>query len=258
MDPNRKLARQPAAGGPANPFASKSYLRFAPIGVILAGLILVYALGWHERLSLNTLGESRETLQEMAADNPVMAPVGYIALYALAIAFSLPAGAVLTVISGFLFGWLAGALYAIVAATIGGAALFLAARTALAGFFRNRTGGMAARLAEDFERGAFSYILVLRLAPFIPFFMVSVAPALFNVRLKPFLAATVIGALPGALAYAWLGRGVDSVLVAAQAAGEDIGMSDLITPEITVAFLALTLVAALAAIVRKVRRQQAS
>lgn len=238
--------------------ASKSYLRFAPIGVLVAGLMLAYAMGWHERLSLNSLGESSETLREMAAGNPVLAPVGFIALYALAIAFSFPAAAVLTVISGFLFGWLAGAFYAIVAATIGGAALFLAARTALAGFFRDRFGNLAARLADDFERGAFSYILVLRLAPFIPFFMVCIAPALFNVRLRTFLAATVIGALPGAFAYAWLGRGVDSVLLAARAAGEDVEVSDLITPEITVAFLALTLVAALAAIVRKVQGPQAS
>lgn len=254
--PDRKLARQPATCGPAVSMASKSYLRFAPIGVVLAGLALAYATGWHERLSLNSLGESRETLQELAAGNPLLAPAGFIALYALAIAFSLPAGAVLTVVSGFLFGWLAGALYAIVAATIGGAALFLAARTALAGFFTNRSGDLTARFADDFERGAFSYILALRLAPFIPFFMVCIAPALFNVRLRTFLAATVIGAFPGAFAYAWLGRGVDSVLLAARAAGEDIEMSDLITPEITIAFLALTLVAALAAIVRKVRGRQ--
>lgn len=257
MDRNRILARQPAAVRPAKSLAGKRYLRFAPIGVVLIGLILAYAMGWHERLSLDALGESRETLRETAADNPVLAPVGFILLYALAIAFSFPAAAVLTAISGFLFGWLAGALYAIVAATIGGTALFLAARTAFGGFLRNRTGNLAGRLAQEFERDAFSYILVLRLAPFIPFFVVSVAPALFNVRLRTFLAATLIGALPGAFAYAWLGRGLDSVLIAARAAGKDISMSDLITPEISIAFLALTLVAVLATIVRKVRGPQA-
>ena len=48
------------------------------------------------------------------------------------------------------------------------------------------------------------------------------------------------------------GQGVDSVLVAAETAGRDATVSDLVTPEITIAFVALALVAALATIVRKV------
>ena len=63
---------------------------------------------------------------------------------------------------------------------------------------------------------------MLRIAPFIPFFVVNIAPALFNVRLKTFVAATLLGILPGAFAYAWLGQGLDSVLIAAKAAGRDV------------------------------------
>ena len=165
----------------------------------------------------------------------------------------------LTIISGFLFGWLAGAFYAVVAATIGGTALFLAARMAFGGFLKNRSGNHAsASSPKAFEEDAFSYLLAMRIAPFIPFFVVSITPALFNVRLKTFLAATLIGVLPGAFAYAWLGHGLDSVLVAAEASGRELTVSDLVTPEITIALLALTLVAVLATIVRKVRGPQVS
>ena len=45
-----------------------------------------------------------------------------------------------------------------------------------------------------------------------------------------------IGILPGALAYSWLGQGLDSVLLAAKAAGRDASIHDLVTPEITIAF----------------------
>jgi uncharacterized membrane protein YdjX (TVP38/TMEM64 family) len=115
----------------------------------------------------------------------------------------------LTVISGFLFGWLAGALYAIVAATTGGTTLFLAARTAFGGFLRERAGGIVKKLARGFEEDAFFYLLVLRLTPFIPFFVVNIAPALFKIRLRTFLTATLIGILPalgsatGSTAYWW-------------------------------------------------------
>src|SRR4029077_18693723 len=107
------------------------------------------------------------------------------------------------------------------------------------------------RFAKGFEEDAFAFLLVLRLAPFIPFFVVNVAPAFFHVRLRTFVPATAIGIVPGDFAYAWLGQGVGSVLDAAKAAGRNATAKDLVTPEITFAFAALALVALVAAVVRK-------
>ena len=137
-----------------------------------------------------------------------LSAAGFVAFYALAAAFSFPAAFVLTIFGGFLFGWLPGADRSPSSARPAvRRLLFLAARTAFGGFLRERLGGLAASLAEGFEQDAFAYLLVLRLAPFIPFFVVNIAPALFNVRLRTFVAATAIGILPGALAYSWLGQG---------------------------------------------------
>ena len=94
--------------------------------------------------------------------------------------------------------------------------------------------------------------------PFIPFFVVSIAPALCNVRLGVYVAATLLGVLPGAFCFAWLGHGLHGVLADAEASGRKIVLSDLVTPEITIALLALTLVAVLVTIVRKVWGPQAS
>jgi uncharacterized membrane protein YdjX (TVP38/TMEM64 family) len=225
--------------------------RFMPLLLIVAGLGFGYAMGWHRYLTLDFLADSRLALKAFVSTNPVAAPLGFTLLYAIAVAFSFPAASVLTIFSGFLFGWLFGGVLAIIGATVGATVLFLAARTAFGGFLKARAGGAAARLSQGFERDAFSYLLVLRIAPFIPFFVVNIAPAVFNVRLRTFVAATLIGILPGAFAYAWLGQGVDSVLVAAQQAGRQVAVGDLVTPEITIAFAALALVAALAAVVKK-------
>lgn len=225
--------------------------RFVPLLFVLAGLGFGYAMGWHKYLTLDFLADSRLALKAFVSAYPVAAPLGFTLLYAVAVAFSFPAASVLTIFAGFLFGWLFGGVLAIIGATTGATVLFLAARTAFGGFLKERAGGAAARLSQGFERDAFSYLLVLRIAPFIPFFVVNIAPAVFNVRLRTFLAATLIGILPGAFAYAWLGAGVDSVLVAARRAGREVAVGDLVTPEITIAFAALALVAALAAVVRK-------
>ena len=256
------MAKGQAASRPENDVTKvrvrKGRWRFVPIGVVLAGLAFGYAMGWQECLSLEYLGDSKEALKRFVASNPVLAPTVFVLIYAVVVAFSFPAASILTIISGFLFGWLAGAFYAIIAATAGATALFLAARTAFGGFLKERAGNATAKLADGFEKDAFGYLLAMRIAPFIPFFVVNIAPALCNVRLKTFVAATLLGILPGAFAYAWLGQGLHSVIIAAKAAGRDVTISDLVTPEITIAFVALALVAALATIVRKVWAPRAS
>jgi uncharacterized membrane protein YdjX (TVP38/TMEM64 family) len=225
--------------------------RLAPIALVAAGLVFGYAMGWHQYLTLDYLGKSQDMLKMFVANHQVLAPVGFVVCYALAVAFSFPAASVLTIFGGFLFGWALGAALAVAAATGGATLLFLAARTACGDYLKRRLGGVSARLAEGFEKDAFSFLLVLRLAPFIPFVVVNVAPALFNVRLRTFVAATAIGIVPGAIAYSWLGEGVDSVLAAAKAAGRNAKVKDLVTPEITIAFAALALVALIAVVVKR-------
>ena len=48
-------------------------------------------------------------------------------------------------------------------------------------------------------------VLMLRIAPFVPFDLVSYAAGVARVRLKAFLPATIIGTLPGTFAYNFLG-----------------------------------------------------
>lgn len=230
-----------------------SYKRFAPIALLAAGLAAGYALGWHEYLSLAFLAESRDTLKMFVAENRLLSAAAFFSAYVLAVAFSFPAASILTVFGGFLFGWLLGSALVAFGATIGATALFLAARSAFGDVLRSKVGGFAAKLADGFEQNAFTYLLVLRLAPFIPFFVVNIAPALFNVRLKTYVAATFLGILPGVIAYSYLGQGLDSVLVAAQQSGRDASIGDLVTTEISLAFAGLALVAAIAAVVKHVR-----
>jgi uncharacterized membrane protein YdjX (TVP38/TMEM64 family) len=246
--------RGDTAGGLARSGQSAgSYRRFAPIALLIAGLGLGYALGLHEYLSLAYLAESRDALKAYVADNRLLSAATFLLAYALAVAFSFPAASVLTIFGGFLFGWLLGSALVAVGATLGATALFLAARSAFGDVLRSKVGGFAARLADGFEEDAFTYLLVLRLAPFIPFFVVNIAPALFDVRLRTYVLATFIGILPGVVAYSYLGQGVDSVLIAAGEAGRDASLGDLVTPQITFAFVGLALVAALGAVVKRLR-----
>lgn len=238
--------------------SSQIVKRFLPLCVIAFGLIGGYIFGLHENLSLSALAEQRENLQNFVADHLVLAAALYFVIYILAVAFSFPAASILTIFGGFLFGWFLAGLLTAFAATIGATILFKAAQTAFGDFLRARAGPFAAKLSDGFKENAFSYLVVLRLAPIFPFFIMNILPALFNIPLRTYMGATMIGILPGTFAYTYLGQGVDSVLATAAQSGEEASITDLVTPDITVAFAVLALVAAIPPIVKKLRQHQKS
>jgi len=204
----------------------KQMTRFVPVGVVLLGLALGYAFGLQDYLSLGFLAEQRQALRSYVDAHSLWSAVLFVSVYILA-----------------------------VAATIGASILFLATRSAFGSFLRHRVDGVVKTLAEGFREDAFGYLFVIRLAPVFPFFVVNIAAALFDISLGRFVAATFLGILPGTFAYAYLGQGVDSVLVAAQQAGREAEISDLVTGEITLAFLALAAIALTPTIVRQLRRR---
>jgi uncharacterized membrane protein YdjX (TVP38/TMEM64 family) len=249
MNPNG-LSEDPSS---QQAFSVSKTRRFAPILVIIAGLAAGYFFGLHEFLSFEALIEHRDMLKTQVMDNIYLASLIYLFAYIVAVAFSFPAASLLTIFGGFLFGWfLAGTLTAF-GATIGATIIYLAARTALGDFLRKMAGPGIAKLADGFRDNAFSFLLVLRLAPVFPFFAMNIAPALFNVPVRTYVLATFIGILPGTYAYSYLGEGLDSVIVSAREAGRDISVSDLVTTELTIAFAALAAVAAIPFIVKKLR-----
>ncbi|MEC9462915.1 MAG: TVP38/TMEM64 family protein [Pseudomonadota bacterium] len=243
--------RFPHPAGDAN-----SIWRYAPVVLVIAGLVLGYALGLQNYLSLTFLAEQREALRAYVNANFLWSALLFLVVYILAVAFSFPAASVLTIFGGFLFGWLIGGALVAVGATIGASILFLATRSAFGGFLRHRVDGVVKKMADGFRENAFGYLFVIRLAPVFPFFVVNIAAALFDISLGRFFTATLFGILPGTFAYAYLGQGVDSVLVAAQASGREAQISDLVTPEITLAFFALAFVALIPTVVKQIRKRR--
>lgn len=234
--------------------------RLMPVAVIVAGLAFAYAMGWLEYFDFDTFLENRERLAGYVRDNVLRASLIYVAIYVVAVAFSFPGASLLTIIGGFVFGWLLAGILTVVAAPIGASIIYFAARTAVGDFLvekmKRNAGPRIRQLAEGFQEDAFSYLLTIRLAPVFPFWVVNIAPAIFNVPLHTYFAATVIGIVPGTFAYAFLGEGIDSVVEAHQAAGTEPSVGDLVTPEITAAFVALAVVAIIPPVIRKLKARR--
>jgi uncharacterized membrane protein YdjX (TVP38/TMEM64 family) len=225
--------------------------RFLPLAALAAGLVIFFALGLHRYLSFGALAENRDLLIRLVEDHPVTAPLAYISVYALAVAFSIPGAVVLTIAGGFLFGTWAGGLFVVVGATIGAVGVFLAARTAFGEGLRRRAGPWIARLEAGFRENALSYLLVLRLVPLFPFWLVNLVPAFLGVPLTTYALGTFIGIIPGSFVYASVGNGLGAVFDA----GGSPDLTIIFKPEILLPIVGLSLLALIPVVYKKFRRK---
>ncbi|MEC9266758.1 MAG: VTT domain-containing protein [Alphaproteobacteria bacterium] len=221
----------------ATPAAKPLWRRLLPLFVLGGLFVGFFAAGLDRFVSLEALQAHRAELQGFVAAHAVAAVVIYMVVYALMVAASLPGATLFTVTGGLLFGSLLGTAYTVVAATIGATVIFLIARSAFGDALRQKAGRRVERLLDGFRDNAFSYLLVLRLVPLFPFFVVNVAPAFADVRLRVYVLATLIGIVPGTFVYAQVGAGFDSVI----ASGGTLSLSGVLTADVVLALAGLAL-----------------
>jgi uncharacterized membrane protein YdjX (TVP38/TMEM64 family) len=216
-----------------------SWVRLLPIGGLLAGLALFFLLGLDRYVSFAALAENFADLKNWVADRGALALAAFGLIYAVMVAFSIPGALVLTLGGAMLFGWVANAAVVIVAATLGACAVFLAARFGLGEPLRARAGPALKKMESGFRANAFSYMLVLRLVPLFPFWLVNLAPAFLGVPAATFAVVTAIGIAPGTVVFSIIGEGLGGVV----AAGGDIRPEEILTPTMTAALVALAALA---------------
>jgi uncharacterized membrane protein YdjX (TVP38/TMEM64 family) len=236
-------------------------------GAVVLLIAVVYAAGWHRQISPETFVHYRAEIVGFVASHAAAAVAAYIALYIAVVGLSIPAAVFLTVAGGFLFGTVTGALAAIVGASVGATLIFCIARSAVGERIAGRAGPFAEKFAQGFRADAFSYLLFLRLVP-VPFWLVNLASALFNVSLRTFVAATVLGITPAAFVLSFFGAGLDSVLAAQEvsfkaclAAGRsdcrvDIDVYAILTPQLLAALLSLGALALIPVVVKRLRARR--
>lgn len=225
--------------------------RYWPLAVIAVALAVFYFGGYHHYLTLEMLSYHHQELKALVMRHPVAAPLVYGLVYTIAAALSFPAVSVLTLFSGFLFGWLVGGFVAVLGATLGGTILFLATRTALGDVLRRRAGPSLQKFSDGFQANAFAYMLILRLTPIFPFFLVNIAPGIIGIPVTIFTTATFFGILPGTFAYAWLGNGFELAIAAAAAAGRSVELSDFMSRDISYAIVAIAVLTSAAFLFRR-------
>lgn len=207
------MTREAGPAADSDPRPARSRVRLLVLGLIVLAMVLFIASGGTAWLEPAHVQARRFALLAYARDHFFTVYLGLGAVYVLVTALSLPGAAVLSLLNGFLFGRIAGTVLNVVAATIGATVLLVAARYLFADAARRRLekSRRAARLLDGFDRGAFNYLLFLRLVPVFPYWLVNLAAAVTRIPLRTYVAGTVIGIAPGSFVYANLGQSLGSI-----------------------------------------------
>lgn len=228
---------------------------FARLPILVILLVAVIGGGWFgPLLDFELLRNHRAALLEWQSANAALFAVGFVVTYAAIVAFSLPGAAVLSVAGGYLFGLWLGVVLNVTGATIGAVAIFWAARMGLGHSLAARLDQRDPRLKRAraaLVQNAANVMLLMRLLPLVPFFVVNLLPALVGVRFWTYLWTTAVGIIPGAFVFTSVGVGLGEVLNR----GETPDLSIMSEPYVIGPILGLAALSALPLVVKAMRRR---
>ncbi|WP_406647669.1 TVP38/TMEM64 family protein [Aliisedimentitalea scapharcae] len=233
------------------PPSKRGFSRHLPL-ILVAVVAIIGALTLRDYLSFDTLRDNREALLAYRDQNFAGLVALFMLAYVVIVAFSLPGAAVASVTGGFLFGLVAGTVFNVVAATIGAAAIFLAARWGLGQSLTAKleaSEGTLQKLKTGLRDNEIEVLFLLRLVPAVPFFVANLLPALVGVKFGNFLWTTALGIVPGGIVFTWIGVGLGEVFDR----GESPDLSLLWEPHVIGPILGLCVLAALPIVIKSLR-----
>jgi uncharacterized membrane protein YdjX (TVP38/TMEM64 family) len=177
----------------------------------IAAIALFFRFDLQRFLTLEALKENRKSILDYCTAHHFLTVSGFMAIYIIQTALSLPGAAILSLAAGAIFGTFMGTLYANIAATIGATLAFLVTRYLVRDAVTARFGAKLEGINRELETRGLNYLLFLRLVPLFPFFLINLAAALTRLPLRTFFFGTMLGIIPGGFVYVNAGASLASI-----------------------------------------------
>jgi uncharacterized membrane protein YdjX (TVP38/TMEM64 family) len=224
-------------------------MKYRKILILLAFAAVVaafYFLDLGKYLTLESLKANRGRLMDLRAAHALLFAAGFVLIYVVQTAFSLPGAAILSLAGGAIFGVLQGTLFVVSGATVGAILAFLVSRTLLRDWVVKKFGARMEGIDRGLRENGLSYLLFLRLVPAFPFFLVNLACGVTGLPLRTYALGTLIGIIPGSLVFVNAGASLAAIETVSQVA----------SPRVLGSFALLGLFALLPTIINAVKRRR--
>lgn len=158
-------------------------------------------LGLGQYLSFDSLKENQGSLAALYDDKPLLIAGGFVLLYILATALSLPGATILTLGAGAVFGLTVGVLLVSISSTIGATLAFLGSRFLFGSYVQRKFTSRIDAINKGIQKEGAFYLFTLRLVPVFPFFLINLVMGLTPIGVLTFFGVSMVGMLPGTIVY---------------------------------------------------------
>ncbi|MFZ2587642.1 MAG: VTT domain-containing protein [Alphaproteobacteria bacterium] len=223
--------------------------RWVLVGAWCAAVGLVWYSDAAASFTLENLRTHFVQLQTFVAQHFLQAALIYVAVYIAVAVLALPVAVWLTVAGGALFGVGWGYAFKFVGAMVGATLVFLLAQGSLGAWVKSRFPTQIHAIQTRLKGHMFTGLLILRIIPLFPFFLVNIVPALIHMPLRTYMLATALGITPGGFVYTLAGAGLAQTLTA----GGPVSLGTIFTPTLIASMAGMVLLALVPNIISYVR-----
>jgi len=118
----------------------------------------------------------------------------------------------LAILAGFIFGKWLGTFVLVVGMSIGATLLYIIGNYFFKEIIKEKFLNKYKSLEVKFKKSEFIYLLAYRFIGGIPFVVSNVLPCIFNVKIKNFFLATIIGIIPQIFLMVSIGSGIEKII----------------------------------------------
>lgn len=226
----------------------KGYQKYLPLLLIVGLSISAWLVNLSDYLRFESLKTHQHSIDIWVTQNFLLSIVIYAITYIAVVGLSIPGATFMTLTGGFLFGQWLGTLCSVLCATLGATILFLSAKMASTEVLAKKAGSWAQKMQQGFQEHAFFYLLTLRLIPIFPFVAINLVAALLQIDWRTFLAATLLGIIPGSFVYTSMGVALSEVIDQ-----PEFSPNIILEPKILMALIGLGLLSLLPTFYKKYR-----
>ena len=121
-------------------------------------------------------------------------------------------GSPIALLGGFIFGKWLGTLIVVIGMTIGATFLYIFGNYFLKNFIREKFLNKYQNLEKKFKKSEFYYLLIYRFIGGIPWQLSCILPTIFDVKVKNFFFASLIGIVPQVFVAVSIGNGLEKII----------------------------------------------
>ena len=188
------------------------------IGLSYLILVCLFLYFFFSKFSLQDLTsydfikQNRSYFFELKNSNLFLISITFLLLTILWVFPFLGFGSPVALFGGFIFGKWIGTLIVVLGLSIGATFLYMFGNYFLKDFIREKFLNKYQSLEMKFKKSEFIYLLIYRFIGGIPWQLSCLLPTLFNVKVKNFFFATIIGIIPQIFLAVSIGSGIEKII----------------------------------------------